>query len=305
LNGRERPAKPKIVKKILAALGVSLSPPCTVAVAIRERKSEMGSRLLPPVIVAWDGQIETVLLSLLPGESAGSIRLVLKNDETGEGVPHHLSIKNGALGSDEKIPFGYYTLTLSTEQRSVSAFVISAPQRAYELPANEKRWGVFVPMYALHSRTTRGVGDLKDLETLFEMAGRAGAGFVGTLPLMSSFHDDPCEASPYMPVSRLFWNELFLPMPELPAEKLSRLIDYRESYRPKKEELIRRLEILKKEDMGPKRQIVILNAAAAIVVAGKARDIRTGLAAAAESIDSGAANNKLEALIQFLSKQKN
>ena len=49
-------------------------------------------------------------------------------------------------------------------------------------------------------------------------------------------------------------------------------------------------------DKGPKRDIVLLNAAAAIVAGGKAEDIAAGLAAAAESIDSGRALEKLEGL---------
>ena len=49
-------------------------------------------------------------------------------------------------------------------------------------------------------------------------------------------------------------------------------------------------------DKGPKRDIVLLNAAAAIVAGGKAVDIAAGLAVAAESIDSGRALEKLEGL---------
>ena len=45
---------------------------------------------------------------------------------------------------------------------------------------------------------------------------------------------------------------------------------------------------------GPKRDIVLLNTAAALVVAGKANDLQHGMILAAESIDSGAAMNVLE-----------
>ncbi|TAN36325.1 MAG: anthranilate phosphoribosyltransferase [Verrucomicrobia bacterium] len=48
---------------------------------------------------------------------------------------------------------------------------------------------------------------------------------------------------------------------------------------------------------GPRRDIVLLNAAAAIFSAGKARDLREGVAVAAHSIDSGAARQKLDALV--------
>jgi anthranilate phosphoribosyltransferase len=49
----------------------------------------------------------------------------------------------------------------------------------------------------------------------------------------------------------------------------------------------------------PHRDIVLANASAALVAAGHAADFREGVALAAESIDSGAARNKLEKLIAF------
>ncbi len=48
---------------------------------------------------------------------------------------------------------------------------------------------------------------------------------------------------------------------------------------------------------GPRRDVVRLNAAAALWVAGAAADLRDGLARAAESLDSGAALAKLDALV--------
>jgi anthranilate phosphoribosyltransferase len=50
---------------------------------------------------------------------------------------------------------------------------------------------------------------------------------------------------------------------------------------------------------GPQRDIVLANAAAALVVAGRATDFLGGVRVAIESIDSGAAREKLERLIAF------
>src|SRR6188474_23582 len=50
-------------------------------------------------------------------------------------------------------------------------------------------------------------------------------------------------------------------------------------------------------DPGPRRDIVLMNTAAALVVGAKARDLKEGVALAAQSIDSGAAAAKLEALV--------
>ena len=51
-------------------------------------------------------------------------------------------------------------------------------------------------------------------------------------------------------------------------------------------------------EKGPKRDIVLLNSAAALVVSSRAADMREGIALAAETIDSGSAMNKLEALVE-------
>ncbi len=50
---------------------------------------------------------------------------------------------------------------------------------------------------------------------------------------------------------------------------------------------------------GPRRDIVLVNAAAALVAAGKAAGLREAMALAAESIDSGAAQGKVAALAAF------
>lgn len=56
------------------------------------------------------------------------------------------------------------------------------------------------------------------------------------------------------------------------------------------------LGVLKGEP-GPKRDMVLLNAAAALAAAGRAKDLEAGVSLAAEAIDSGRALEKLEGLI--------
>jgi anthranilate phosphoribosyltransferase len=56
-------------------------------------------------------------------------------------------------------------------------------------------------------------------------------------------------------------------------------------------------------ERGPRRDIVAANAAAAIVAAGRATDFLEGAQLAAASIDSGAAQKKLEALVVFTKNQ--
>jgi anthranilate phosphoribosyltransferase len=57
------------------------------------------------------------------------------------------------------------------------------------------------------------------------------------------------------------------------------------------------LRVLRGEK-GPRRDIVLLNAAAALVVGGKARDLREGVSIAADVIDSGRAFEKVVRLVE-------
>lgn len=52
-------------------------------------------------------------------------------------------------------------------------------------------------------------------------------------------------------------------------------------------------------ETGPRRNVVLLNAAAALTAAGKATDFADGIEQAAQAIDSGAAKDKLAALAAF------
>jgi anthranilate phosphoribosyltransferase len=52
-------------------------------------------------------------------------------------------------------------------------------------------------------------------------------------------------------------------------------------------------------ERGPKRDIVLLNAGAAIAAGGRAANIAEGIALAGQAIDSGAARERLERLIEY------
>jgi len=55
-------------------------------------------------------------------------------------------------------------------------------------------------------------------------------------------------------------------------------------------------------ETGPRRDIVLMNAAAALVVGGKAQDLKDGVTLAARSVDSGAAARTLTALVDLSRK---
>jgi anthranilate phosphoribosyltransferase len=57
-------------------------------------------------------------------------------------------------------------------------------------------------------------------------------------------------------------------------------------------------------EKGPHRDVVLLNAAAAMIAGGRARDWREGLSIAAESIDRGAAGERLDRLVAASKKAR-
>jgi anthranilate phosphoribosyltransferase len=52
-------------------------------------------------------------------------------------------------------------------------------------------------------------------------------------------------------------------------------------------------------EKGPRRDMALLNAAGALVAAGRARDFREGVQKAAQAVDSGAARTRLNLLVEY------
>lgn len=114
----------------------------------------------------------------------------------------------------DTLPLGYH--------HTDRAMIVSAPWRA--VPITRPRSGVYAPTYALATARRHDVGDLAALRELFDWVHTRGGDTVLTLPLLATF---PEVASPYSPISRLFWNELHLPLVEArPTAGRAPLIDY-------------------------------------------------------------------------------
>src|SRR5262249_11199329 len=122
------------------------------------------------------------------------------------------------------LPMGYHRLILERGDDTAEMVLLSAPLRAFEPTQNDQgqSWGVFLPLYALHTERSWGAGDFTDLETLSDWITELGGGIIATLPLLASFLDEPFEPGPYSPASRLFWNEFYLDIERIPEFSRSR-----------------------------------------------------------------------------------
>lgn len=167
------------------------------------KKREQG---IEPVLVVW-GRSRLEFESHLPAARA-EWHLTFEEGGSREGV---LDDASGTIALDGALPHGYHTLRISCDGRLYESLVIAAPNKAHA--PGGRSWGIFAPLYAAHSRRSWGAGDLGDLMSYLEWVNHHGGGVVATLPMLAAFDDEP---SPYSPVSRLFWNELYLDVPRLP-----------------------------------------------------------------------------------------
>lgn len=206
-----------VLQSVLGVLGVSISNLEQARDASREHHAERNRRLVEPVIVSWDGLGLRVPIRT-PGpteESAIDAVLFLEDGTILSGVS---SIDARSIDFDGPLPLGYHRLVVEAAGRSAEAHVIAAPTRAFEheeRPAGPE-WGLFAPLYGLRRADDWGCGDFRDLDELVDWTSRLGGRAVGTLPLCASFLDEPFDPSPYSPVSRLFWNELFVDPADCP-----------------------------------------------------------------------------------------
>src|SRR5215472_10601032 len=142
---------------------------------------------------------------------------------------------DGNLGN-RRFEFGYHDVEIQGQQ----TFVISAPSVGAGFsrggPRTGKTWGIFAPIYALHSRRNPNAGDLTDFENLMDWMHGLGGRVAATLPLLGAFLDEPFEPSPYSPATRLFWNEFYIDIERIPEfashkgvepVRKTRYVDYR------------------------------------------------------------------------------
>ena len=206
LSGEVRYASPDSLMAVLNALGIPIDNQNQADEGLEWFEKTWGNRPIPPVMVAWDGHFShpaNVNLTIGPeGREDENYRSLIPN---------------------ETLPFGYYSVKFENDREETRSLLISAPSRCFEPPDSRRRLGIFAPFYALRSKSSWGIGDFSDARELIRWAGRRGIDIVGTLPLSAQFLENPCEPSPYLPLSRLHWNELTIDPRRLP--------EYRESMR--------------------------------------------------------------------------
>ncbi len=128
------------------------------------------------------------------------------------------------LAFPQDLPLGYYSANAYAKgdgrSTETSFQLIVAPERCYipdELQQGVRWWGMALQLYSLRSHHNWGVGDFRDLGAIVEWAGkRLGAAVIGLNPLHALKNTKPYHISPYSPTSRLFLNDLYIDVTQVP-----------------------------------------------------------------------------------------
>ena len=211
-------ASPRTRAALLAAMGIEATDEASARVSLEALRAQEIEQALPPVYVHYQtaGAIK-IDVNLGTAPQAKGWQLDLESGATRRGTlkerPSGVHAKNSSsrqwtLRIDEELPCGYHTLTLDKAAR---CSLIVTPGECWlpeRIMSGEKLWGVAAQLYLLRSRGNWGIGDYSDLKQLLQLLAARGADVVGVNPLHALFVDDPEQASPYSPASRLLLNVL-------------------------------------------------------------------------------------------------
>ena len=225
VTGRLCQASPEALVRILQTLGAPLNNQAEAADGLRSHRQTEARKMMDLVHLAWDAKPPDLMLRT-PAKTSGSIecRLTLEDGDVmkwscplgrlltaGDSAVDGIAYTTRRLMLPGTLPLGYHQLEIEAAGQKAKSLILAAPERSYQPEAHASgNWGVFAPLYAIHSKRSWGSGDFADLEQLADWTAQMGGGMVATLPLLAAFLDEPFEPGPYSPASRLFWNEFYL-----------------------------------------------------------------------------------------------
>lgn len=237
---------------LLAAMGVDVGGAASIEEALGSSEAARWLHLLPQVHVVPSVEDEVAVVPVAIPIDAHARRiqweLTLESGEVSTGVEQidtlHVVESQEVAGRAYKrvnlplaagLPLGYHRIAarlLGAPSPALprrpgegdidgegESLLIVAPPRCYEpgaVAAGARVWGIAVQLYSLRSGQNWGMGDLRDLRELIELAAGSGCGIVGLNPLHALWPAAPEQISPYSPSNRQFLNVLYICVPEVP-----------------------------------------------------------------------------------------
>jgi 4-alpha-glucanotransferase len=197
-------------------------------VDVLEADAAAAPRRLPSVIVGSGGRIPVG-----GGIDHAALTLV-------DGTIIDLDVTDDDVDVAEPLPIGCHLLTIAGPGVDEAATIVSAPP---VMPTSATLAGgaaVFAPAYALWEREAP-LPSFNHLASLGRLLPTIGVNALITLPLYAAFLDEPFDPSPYAPVSRLHWNEVYVDddvLPAAPVPIIGDLLDWRALGRRRRTQLL-------------------------------------------------------------------
>lgn len=154
-----------------------------------------------------------------------------------------VEVSLGATGIDlpSGLPFGCHPLRVEAGGHIAESIVVVAPSDMPGFDPTQRSSSLFVPTYALWE-TEDPLPSFAHLARLAHRVADLGVEMVATLPLYAAFLHEPFDPSPYSPISRLHWNEVYLSddaLPDAPVPQLTGDVDWRALAARRRTQLIR------------------------------------------------------------------
>lgn len=224
--GRPRATSDATREALLDAMGLAVADEAQAERALRALEERDRAPDLEPAVLHFED--EHPVLRLRAPEGAGEVAAQLEvREESGRmhraAQRARVSRSGRLLGlSLPRLPLGVHRVRLALQdgraERDLEQTWIVAPRRCptpAERLGSRRTFGLWANLYAVRGPGGLGVGSLRDLARLVELAAREGADFVGVNPL-HALRNRPPDVSPYQPLSRLFRNPLYLDVEAVP-----------------------------------------------------------------------------------------
>ena len=230
--GAPREASTDTLRAVLGALG---APVTDIASAVRQERLRRHVQVLEPVVAVPAVGTQAVEVALPRSVHPRDCWLVLDAEDGATRRVRLMSAIHRPLGSArvegramdryeahlstplEMLPPAYYRLRVEGPGIDATSMVVVAPR----CPVAGRGWGAFLPVHSMRTRSDWGVGSYRALRETARWVRGLGGELLGVLPLYPGFYDEPVEISPYLPVTRLGWNELYVDPTELPELEAS------------------------------------------------------------------------------------
>lgn len=210
LEGRECVTSPDTQRALLAANGIDVSSEAAIEATLAQMRHAAADRWFPEEIILTSEMQAPLEFGL------GATWTLICDDneeEVASGTPaDHITLP--------PLPSGIYVLRASASGRTEDVTVIVAPPHlpdCAEVTNHTQLWGMTFALYGVKSARNTGLGDFADLGAMAQVAGRAGAAFVGINPIHTLGFADKVVISPYSPSHRGFLNTSYIALDAVPG----------------------------------------------------------------------------------------